>query len=224
MAHLGRRAPRHRLRTLILFAIGWGAVTGGVFSGCRGLFTPAVPEPPSGNPIQNNYATLEETLATMRLGISAKGPGQAAWLGAFDPATFHQEFDDRDLTSFKNACRCPGPDDWAFQQEQLFYVPFTQVRPGDSYSLALDPVDWNPDPPPTSTSAFIHRHYRVAAHSPNGSDSLIIAIGTADLTFVLSDGKWLITHWADRLDSTVGPNPTDPYQLSFGRRRLESTQ
>ena len=35
-------------------------------------------------------------------------------------------------------------------------------------------------------------------------------------------GKWLITHWADRVDSTVGVVPNDPYQLSLGRRRLES--
>ena len=84
MAYLIQRALKHRLRHLILLAMSWCAVTGGVFSGCRGLFTPAVPEPPSGEPVVNHYATLDETFATMKLGIAAKGFGASGWLGAFD--------------------------------------------------------------------------------------------------------------------------------------------
>ena len=201
----------------------WCAVTGGVFSGCKGLFTPAIPEPPSGAPIVNHYETVDSTLATMALAIGAKDQGRTAWLNAFDQNDYHQEFDDRDLAAFKSACQCAGPEDWTFPQEQIFYQDFISVRP-EEYTAVFSPLDWNPDPQAGSTETLVHRGYKVVAHSPNGTDSLIIATGTADLTFHLTDGKWLIKHWADRLDSTVGVNPTDTWQLSFGRRRLESTQ
>jgi hypothetical protein len=225
MAHVRGGTRRIRWRRLILLVAGWCAVTGGVFSGCRGLFTPAIPEPPRGNPVVNHYETVEKTLATMELGIAAKAQGSSAWLGAFDPTDYHQVFDDRDLTAFKSACQCSGPADWTLQQEQAFYLAFIQVRPADEYTAVFFPLDWNPDPQAGSSETLLHRGYRVVAHPQSGNDSLIIATGTADLTFGLrSDGTWLIKKWADRLDSTVGVNPTNQDQLSFGRRRLESTQ
>jgi hypothetical protein len=198
-------------------------MTGGVFSGCRGLFAPAIPEPPTGKPIVPHYETVEATLRTMKLAIAAKGQGASAWLGAFDEQGYHQDFDDRDVSVFEGAGGV-APKDWGYSQEQNFYLSFIEVRPSDAYVAIFDSVEVDPDPPPTATQALIHRHYRVLANAPDGNSTLIIAIGKADLTFTESSGRWLITRWADRVDSTVTEHPDDPWQLTFGRRRLESPQ
>jgi hypothetical protein len=201
-------------------------MTGGVFSGCNGLFTPAIPEPPSGRPIVPHYETVEATLNTMKLAIAAKGQqGNSAWLGAFDEQGYHQDFDDRDVSVFEGACQCKAPKDWGFAQEQNFYLSFIAVRPSDEYVAMFDSVENDPDTPPApGAPQVIHRHYQVLANAPDGNSTLIIAIGKVDLTFTESSGRWLVTRWADRVDSTVTEHPVDPWQLTFGRRRLESTQ
>jgi hypothetical protein len=232
MAHLMKRPSGHRLRHLAVLAIGWCMMTGGVFSGCRGLFTPAIPKPPTGPPIVVNYRTPEATLGTMRQGIAAKGQGASAWLGAFpdslrpeDGPGYHQFFDSADKSFFEGACQCQAPPDWRTSQEQDFYLSLIDVRPGDEYRIDFVPDPTSPDPDPGDTQVLLHRHYVLLANSPDGNSSLIIAIGFADLTFskVVGD-RWLITKWDDHVDPAVGVNPSDPYQLSLGRRRLESTR
>ena len=78
---LARGLPR-----LALLALAWCMLTSGVFSGCRGLFTPAVPEAPSRQPLIPDYRSPELTLKTMASGLQAKGDGASAWLGAMPPA------------------------------------------------------------------------------------------------------------------------------------------
>jgi hypothetical protein len=232
MAHLNASSSGHWCRRLVVLAIGWCLMTGGVFSGCKGLFTPAVPEPPSGDPIIVNYRSPEATLNTMELGIALKGQGAAAWLGAFadstrpeDGAGYHQFFDPADKAFFEGACQCEAPSDWGYSQEQNFYLSLLDVRPGDEYVALIDSVEDLPDPEPTDTEAVLHRHYRLLAIAPAAEDTLIIAIGYADLTLTkFTADRWLITRWDDRVDPAVGVNPTDPYLLTLGRRRLESTQ
>ncbi len=232
MAPLRHRIVRRRLARLVLLGIGWCALTGGVFSGCRGLFTPATPEPPSGQSIVLNYRSPEATLNTMELGIAAKGQGSTAWLGAFadsarpeDGPGYHHFFDSGDVGVFEAACGCQAPADWRTSQEQNFYLALLDVRPGDDYVAFFELVEANPDPPPTDTQAILHRRYRVLANAPDASSALVIAIGFADLTFTkISADRWLITKWEDHVDPEVGVNPSDPYQLTLGRRRLESTR
>jgi hypothetical protein len=207
-------------------------MTGGVFSGCNGLFTPAVPEPPTGKPIVVDYHSPEATLNTMELGIAAKGQGASAWLGAFADSTrpedgpgYHQFFDPADKAYFEGACQCEATSDWGISKEQSFYLSLLDVRPGDEYAALIDSMDTLPDQEPTDTDAVVHRQYHVLANAPDGNSSLIIAVGFADLTFHKFPGnRWLITRWDDHVDPSVGVNPTDPYQLTLGRRRLESTR
>lgn len=230
MAPLGTSPARRRLRRLALLAVAWGMMTGGVFSGCRGLFKPAIPEPPSGRPIVINYRSPEATLATMELGIGAKAQGEAAWLGAFadstspdDSPAYHQIFDPADLLS----CQCENPGDWRVTQEQIFFFDFLDVRSGEEYAAIFDSVDATPDQPPGDTEAIVHRHYRVFANAPDGNSTRIIAIGYADLIFTKFSGdRWLITRWEDHVDPDVGVNPSAPheYELTLGRRRLDSTR
>lgn len=220
------------LPRLILLACVWCALTGGVFSGCRGLFTPAIPEPPSGRPIVLNYRTPEDALSTMRLGIEAKGQGASAWLGAFadssrpeDGLGYRQFFDPDDLAFFQSACGCEAPTLWRNSQEQAFYLEFLSVRPSDDYTIQFAEIEARPDPPAGDTEAVLHRYYRVLATTLDGSSTMVIAVGFADLTFTKkSADRWLITRWDDRVDPAIGVNPSDPEQLTLGRRRLESTR
>ena len=229
---LSRRAIARTLPRLALLALAWFTLSGHVFSGCKGLFKPAVPEPPSGPPIQLDYSSPEATLKTMQEGIQAKGQGASAWLGGFadstrpdDPIGYHQIFDSADLQFFVSACHCEAPSDWRWLQEQQFYLEFISVRPSDEYSAKFDSLKGLPDDPPGDREAVLHRGYLVTANSVAGSDTTIIGIGTADLTFTkVPSGQWLITRWVDHVDPTIGVNPNDPDQLTLGRRRLESTR
>jgi hypothetical protein len=225
------RALRHALPRLALMALVWFTLTGHVLSGCKGLFKPATPEPPSGPPVQLNYSSPEATLKTMEDGMQAKGQGSSAWLGAFadstsfnDPIAYHQVFDSADLQFFTSACHCAAPGDWRFSQEQQFFLDFLNVRPSDTYAAVFDSVPQTPDPPPGDQSALLYRQYKVYANAIDGNATSVIAIGFADLTFTKIGPNWLITRWVDHVDPSVGVNPTEPDQLTFGRRRLESTR
>lgn len=232
MATLSPLVTGRRLRRLALLALAWCVMTGAVFGGCKGLFTPAIPEPPSGRPIVPDYRTPEATLNTMRQAIAAKALGSSAWLGAFrdstrpeDTPAYHQVFDAVDLDFFEGGCQCAAPSDWRASHEQNFYATFLNVRPGDDYAALFEPWDENPDDVPGDDTAVLHRRYTVLATAPDGNSTLVIAVGYADLTFTrVSADRWLITRWVDHLDPDVGVNPTDPYQLSLGRQRLESTR
>jgi hypothetical protein len=226
-----RRALRRGAGRLALLALCWIVMTGGVFSGCKGLFTPAVPEAPTGPPLIPNYRSPELTLRTMKEALAAKARGSSAWLGAFADSSapgvpgYHQFFDPTDLSVFGSSCGCQVPSDWSLTQEQTFYLQFLNVRPSDNYQAVFDSVADNPDPPPTDdTHAVLHRHYQLIATSPDGNSTLIIAIGYADLTLTKVGDQWLITRWDDHVDPLVTANPIDPYQLTLGRRRLEASQ
>jgi len=231
----GRPALRRPLRRarprLALLALVWFTLTGHVFSGCQGLFKPAVPEPPTGPPVQLDYSSPEATLKTMERGMQAKGQGSAAWLGAFADSTrpddligYHQVFDGGDIQFFVSACGCEAPSDWRYSQEQAFFLEFLNVRPSDDYAAKFDSIPAQPDDPPGDTEAVLHRDYQVLANAIDGSSTTIIAIGTADLTFTKKSSQWLITRWVDHVNPTIGVNPNDPDQLTLGRRRLETTR
>lgn len=223
MAAVTHRAIVRAWPRLALLALAWATLTGGVFSGCRGLFTPAVPERPVGPPIILNYRDPEATLRTMAQGLQAKDVGAAAWVGAFadsnapeDGPGFHHIFDPDDV----RVCACTAPTIWRLSQEQLFYLEFLKLSSSADYVAVFDSVDATPDPPPTDDQAILYRHYRVLASEQDGNTS-VIAVGFADLTFRKIGTDWLITRWVDHVDPDVGSSPLDPEQLTLGRRRLE---
>jgi hypothetical protein len=222
---------KRRAGPLALLALCWCAMTGGVFSGCKGLFTPAVPEAPAGAVVIPNYRSPQLTLRTMQDAMAAKALGGTAWLGAFADSTspqtpaYHHFFDAADVSVFSAQCQCLPPSDWSWSQEQQFFLQFLNVRPGDNYVAVFDPIVENPDPPETENEALLYRRYRVIAASPDETSTLIIATGTADITFTKTTGdNWLITRWVDHVDPDVGPTPVDPYQISLGRHRLEASR
>lgn len=232
MEALTRRAMARGGQRLALLALAWCTITGGVFGGCRGLFTPAIPEPPRGQPIIPNYRDPEATLRTMEKAMQAKGDGAAAWLGAFaDPSrpedgpAYLQLFDPADLAFFQGACTCEVPTSSGFRQEELFYHGFLNELPSDTRVAFFDSVvTAPPDPQPTDTEALLYRSYRVEATAQDGS-TRIIAVGFANLTFTKNAaGNWLITRWNDHFDPAVGVDPSDQMHVTLGRRRLEYTR
>jgi len=218
-----RRAPA-RLGLLLLV---WFAVSGHALSGCQGLFKPAIPEPPSGPPVQNDYSSPEATLRTMAEGMAAKGQGSDAWLGAFaDTAKiefgYHQIFDPNVLAGFVQSGG-DDPGDWQWKEESLFFPEFISgVHTSDTFEAKFDSLDFPQDPPAEADLAVLYRSYKIVAKPVDSPDSTIIAIGTADLTFRRTrTSEWLIVRWVDHVDPAVGLNPKDPEQVTLGRRRLD---
>lgn len=220
---------RRRLWRLALLGVLWTALSSHAFSGCRGLFTPAVPEPPSGQTIVADYRSPEGTLSTMEAGLEAKGKGSSVWVGAFadssqptDGPAYHHFFDSGDIGVFEAACACEAPADWRAPQEQTFFQALLDVRPSDEYVALFEARVDKPDPPATESQAVLYRKYEVRATAPDGTSTLIIARGFADLTITRFASNWLVTRWEDHIDPEA--DPTDPYQVTLGRRRLESTR
>lgn len=232
MAPLIPHLTRRRLSRLALLAIAWSAMSGHAFSGCKSLFSPAVPEPPSGRPIVLDYRSPQNTLRTMEAGIAAKAQGSSAWLGAFpdslrpeDGPGYHQIFDPADVAYFEGVCQCETPNDWRFSQEQNFYLSLLDVRPNEEYQAEFRAVEAFPDQEAGDTQAVLYRQYIFQAVSADGNLRTVFAVGYASLTFTkVAADKWLITRWEDHVDPAVGVNPLDGYQLTLGRRRLGSTR
>jgi hypothetical protein len=215
---IARALPR-----LALLALVWCTLTGGVFSGCHGLFTPVTPERPTSAPVIPNYRRPDLTLQTMIEAIQAKDQGADAWVGAIadssapaDGPGFHLIIDPDDLL----VCNCDNPTNWRRTDERQFYLEFMNLSVSAAYVAIFDSVDATPDPQPTDTQALLYRRYQVLATEEDGNTS-IIAVGYADLTFTkISTDRWLITRWVDHVDPLVGANPIDPEQRTLGRRRL----
>ena len=214
---------------LAVLGLSWLALTGGVFSGCRGLFTPSVPEPPSGPPLVVNYNTVTATLNTMAAGIARKSQdGSAAYLGGFADGsvagspTYSQTFDPGVIQRCSQTAGCSVPV-WDYQEEIGFYSYLIGIKPTYSYTLLWQVDVAHPDPPSDGVTAEIHRHYQVITLAPDGITAVQIAIGYADMVFTKIASKWVITQWADRVDPLIGVYPTNLEQLSLGARRLEST-
>lgn len=219
---------RRALPRLAFLAMVWGVLSGGVFSGCRGLFTPAIPEAPTGPPIVLDYSEPVDVLRTMTAGLEAKAQGSSAWLGGFadaargDSVDYHQVFDAVDLSAFEASCGCAAPTDWQVSQEREFYGSLVDVRPSDEYAMAFDSLQTDPDPAPADHKVTYFRKYTLIARDPDSGSSLIIGIGFARLTFTeVEVNRWAISRWEDQVDPDVGGNPGDE-RLTLGRRRMES--
>jgi hypothetical protein len=211
-----------------VLGLSWLALTGGVFSGCRGLFTPSVPEPPSGPPLVVNYNTVLGTLNTMAAGIARKSQdGSSAYLGAFSDgsisgsAIYKQTFDPGVIQRCNQTAGC-SVSVWDYGEEVGFYAYLIGLRPTNTYTLNWQIDVARPDPPSDGVTAEIHRHYQVVTLAPDGNTTDVVAIGYADMIFTKIASKWQITQWDDRVDPLIGVYPTNPEQLSLGARRLES--
>jgi hypothetical protein len=193
------------------------------YSGCS-FFRPARPELPNGGFVAR-YTDPDTTLETIVLAIQDRAAtnGASAYSGAFadtasDPRGFDAFFDPATLA------RYPSPQTvWAHDKEVAFYPKFCQIiKTTATYQMVWSPDPNSPDDQRTSTTALLHRQYRVTAIPAGADTALFVAWGYADLQFQLMAGNWKIVSWQDREDPTVTDSLRTFGQVSYGQRRQES--
>ena len=122
-----------------------------------------------------------------------------------------------------NAYTGVKPDDWDLDHEETqFYPAFIALR-ADTYDMEWLPDEQHPlDETIDSDHVILHRQYEV--HSVSSTESLLIAIGYADLYFTrISASRWALTRWQDRVDPAIGVNPSNEMWRTFGYWRLNAT-
>jgi hypothetical protein len=185
--------PALRLRALVFGALLLAA--GSI--GC-GLFKPTEPEPPSGGVVQADYTEPERTLATLALGIEAKGAssGLTAYLdGLASPSRDGLDFNTLHLASVVQALAgvVTPPNPWTHALESAFYprliavasAPYSMTWSVDGRFSAEDQIG--------SEDAVLNRIYLIQ------TPSRVIARGYAKLTFKqTAPGRWVIVLWEER--------------------------
>jgi hypothetical protein len=214
-----------------LACAGIGLLVAGVLAaGCGDYFRPAVPEPPTGDPVVLDYSEAEATLGTLSQGLADKATtnGEFAYIGAFADSTnpdtpgFHQIFDPDVVVLWEQAFGRTAPSDWGVPLERNFYAYLIALQ-GDPFTIEWQPIENRPDPQPGADEVVLNRSYKIEAVSQDGSARSIIAVGLATLTFrPNATGDWVIVRWVDEVDPAYGLVPANPDQITLGARRLES--
>jgi hypothetical protein len=198
-------------------------------AGCD-LFKPAKPEiGVGGSTLLPSYAHPESCLAYMKFGIERKDAvGQDAYLGALadttkDGAGFHAFFDLAVWNAYKAAYPDESPDFWGLSREATFLSSFFSVLLCPYQMKWLPDQDYPYDVTPDADHMLLRRRYEVRALQKPPADTLLIAVGYADLYFTrISAARWALTRWQDRVDPAVGAQPDSSEQQSFGSRRLNT--
>ena len=205
-------------------------VTGLVLAGCTNPFKPATPEPPDQSGLVADYSTPAKLLSTLQAAMQTKGPaGALAWVdamaspsGPFAPG-FRAVHDPRVLDKWKLSSPVAPPEPWDYDLEKAFYNNFTsRVYPSYDFVMLFDRDDNSVDDEidEAAGTATLHRFYYIAAALQDGAK--IVAIGFVDLSLVKDQGRWYVLEWKDRVDPTIGVDPSDEDNVTLGWRRLEN--
>ena len=198
--------------------------------GCD-LFRPAVPEPPVIAPCSADVAIdlrdPDAVLETLAEAIAARdcGNGEQAYVQTFadsaaDGIPFRATFAD-EVVEARQQAGLPVPV-WDLKLERSFYGDFVRLY-DTGYRLT-----WSQDSSRTDVvdlqtgEATIHRRYDVEQVEDNETQGPI-AVGYADLSMRrITDSRWVIVQWSDRIDVRIGVAPADPGRRSLGEWRLET--
>jgi hypothetical protein len=220
--------PRTRL---LRFALALGVLLLPLL-GCTNPFTPANPEPPSGDAVAEEFGSIEDLLHTMEAAIQARSTeGANAYIHALAESTVagqraFRAFHDPGAKAawLSGAGGQPAPEPWLLLNERGLYSELSRIRPNDAYIFQFSPDD-GPDghgnDEEIATDVWsVHRHYELFA-TPANTDPVTIAAGFADMLIQKDGARWSIFEWHDRVDPKYGVNPPDQ-QRSFTYYRLES--
>lgn len=204
----------------------WAALLVLALAGCD-TFRPETAQPPIAPrcdaEVSEDYSDPDGVLQTIADAIAAKdcGNGMTAYAGAFadssvDQVPFYALFAP-ELVLLRQQAGLGVPV-WNRTLERGFYRRFVSQYP-DGYLM-----EWTPsgegDDFPTPGEAILRRRYQVWS-VVEGEIQSSIAVGYADLTLrSVTDTRWAIVQWADRIDPAVGVDPADPGLRSMGEWRL----
>lgn len=218
----------HRLGAVRPLALGFALAL--ALSGCTNPFKPATPFPPSSGGLVADYSTPAKLLETLKAAMENKGPaGATAWIDAMAsptgpaPPGFVALPDPLVLDKWNISSQVPPPDPWNYEVEKTFFGSFvSDVYPSYEFVMTFGPDNTSVQDvvDEASGTATLHRHYKIEAQLPAGPKA--VAIGYVDLGMVKYGGSWHILLWKDRLDPTIGVNPTDQDNVTLGWRRMES--
>jgi len=193
---------------------------------CVNPFKPADPQPPDSSGVPEDFHTPDAALLTMIAAINSKTSGGAtAWLHAFADSqavgdrAYRQYYDGAVKQNWETGNSLKAPEPWDITLERNLPTKLFGIRPLGTYSFEWqhDPYSPNDDVGPDTT--LFHRYYLLKSSQGNNEET--IAVGYCDLSFVNLGSRWAIFRWVDRLDATVGVNPSsDARAMSFWR--LES--
>jgi hypothetical protein len=195
---------------------------------CVNPFKPADPEPPDSSAIFEDFHNPEAVLQTMVVAIDSKTSGGTnAWVHAFADSqlagdrAYRQFYDGAVKQNWETANSLPAPEPWDLAKERSFPTKLFGIRPLGTYSLEFshDAGSENDDNPDAADTAQYHRYY--VLKSVQGNNEEVIGTGYCDLSFQKTGTRWSIYRWHDRLDPTVGVNPSSDAR-TFGFWRLES--
>lgn len=210
----------------VLLALACGLL----LAGCN-LFQPRTPESPSKAGVRIDYSEPDSTLQTMARGIESKAGsiGRTAYLGGLADSSigegpdFNAFFDPAAVVIWQGVSGRNPPARWDRSREEQLYSYVLNLS-GNGYSfLWRTDVEHPNDEDLALNVKLLHRRYLLAAIPEVGGAADTLAIGYADLTLTRSliADKWVVWRWQDRVDPTVGPNPSKGKQ-SFSALRLGS--
>jgi hypothetical protein len=193
---------------------------------CNNPFKPADPELPDSNGVPEDFHTTDAVLQTMVLAVNSKTSGGAtAWLHAFADSqlvsdrAYRQYYDGAVKQNWETGNSLKAPEPWDITLERGLPTKLFGIRPLGTYNFAWAPDPGSPNDDVGPDTTLLHRHYTL--QSTQGNNQETIAVGYCDLSLVNLGSRWAIFRWVDRLDATVGVNPSsDARAMSFWR--LES--
>lgn len=194
--------------------------------GCVNPFKPSDPEAPSGDGVVESFKTTEEVLETLRLAIENKTVnGENAYAHCFADSVapsdiaFRAFYDPAVVAVWSTDAPIPAPEPWNLALENKVPRYLFGVRQNATYSWqwSRDPFSGNDEE--SGTTALLHRKYVLLATDPSSSNTgEVIAVGYCDLNMVFNGTRWSIVRWTDRVDPTVGANPsTDQRTMTWWR-------
>jgi hypothetical protein len=193
---------------------------------CNNPFTPADPEPPSGDAVIEDFGSVDGLLNTTAVAIGARPNGANAYIHAFAESTTTSQrafrgFHDQAVKAvwLQGSSGQAAQEPWTLPFERGVYSELSRIRPNDPYVF-----NWLPDPDSPGDDEIadvtsIHRKYQLAA-IPANADPVIIMSGFADLLLQKVNGKYSIFEWRDRVDPAYGVNSPDVKTFTY--HRLES--
>ncbi|MEY4375327.1 MAG: hypothetical protein RL760_1494 [Candidatus Eisenbacteria bacterium] len=215
-----RASTLHRLVTLAL------CLVLALPAGCVNPFKPSDPERPDGTGVPENFGTTDDLLQTLQLAVESKSlNGENAWVHAFSDSVTNADrayrhfYDPAVKQTWQTGTSLTAPEPWDLTLERGLPRFLFGVRQNLGYAWQWGFDSYSTNDEEAADTALVHRKYTLVAS--NGSQSEVIAIGYCDLSLQRKSGRWWIVNWNDRVDPTIGANPSND-QRTMTWWRLQS--